>query len=178
MRVSVLAGLLNGAIVQYLGINAFIVTLGTLTAIRGVVQIYTDGRSLSVDTPEALQAMRLFESGPPAHRDSAYSHRCGAAIGGMLAPAASTARSTQSPGDVVWHDRRRSLLPCSRLGGWMSLAMPKPVVYMAVFTMIVWFVLSMTNVGRRVYAVGGNPEAARLSGINVKRYKMAGFILV
>src|SRR6478736_4677355 len=63
MLVSVLAGLLNGAIVQYLGINAFIVTLGTLTAIRGVVQIYTDGRSLSVDTPEALQAMRLFESG-------------------------------------------------------------------------------------------------------------------
>ena len=63
MIVSILAGLLNGAIVQYLGINAFIVTLGTLTAIRGLVQIYTDGRSLSVDTPEALQAMRLFESG-------------------------------------------------------------------------------------------------------------------
>jgi D-xylose transport system permease protein len=55
--------------------------------------------------------------------------------------------------------------------------MPKPVVYMVIFTLIVWFVLSMTNVGRRVYAVGGNPEAARLSGINVKRYKMAGFIL-
>ena len=51
MLVSVLAGLLNGAIVQYLGINAFIVTLGTLTAIRGVVQIYTDGRSLSVERP-------------------------------------------------------------------------------------------------------------------------------
>jgi D-xylose transport system permease protein len=61
--------------------------------------------------------------------------------------------------------------------GGLSLAMPKPVVYMVIFTLIVWFVLSMTNVGRRVYAVGGNPEAARLSGINVKRYKMAGFIL-
>ena len=40
-------GLLNGVIVQYVGINAFIVTLGTMTAVRGLVLIYTDGRSLS-----------------------------------------------------------------------------------------------------------------------------------
>ena len=63
MLVSVLAGLLNGSIVQYLGINAFIVTLGTLTAIRGVVLIYTDGRSLSVEDTDVIAAMRAFESG-------------------------------------------------------------------------------------------------------------------
>ena len=40
-------GLLNGVIVQFVGINAFIVTLGTMTAVRGLVLIYTDGRSLS-----------------------------------------------------------------------------------------------------------------------------------
>ncbi len=66
--------------------------------------------------------------------------------------------------------------------GWFSgarLVVAKPVVYMAVFTGIVWFVLTFTNTGRRLYAVGGNAEAARLSGINVGRYKieMAGFIL-
>ena len=42
-------GVLNGAIVQLLGINAFIVTLGTLTAIRGLVLIVTNGRSLLVE---------------------------------------------------------------------------------------------------------------------------------
>ena len=177
MLVSVLAGLLNGAIVQYLGINAFIVTLGTLTAIRGVVQIYTDGRSLSVETPEALQAMRMFESG-----------RLPIAIPLILIGAALLFAGIR----FVLRARRegRHVSPTS-LGmivggiccfalvyaGGMALAMPKPVVYMAVFTLIVWFILSMTNIGRRVYAVGGNPEAARLSGINVKRYKMAGFIL-
>ena len=31
-------------------------------------------------------------------------------------------------------------------------------------------------VGRRIYAVGGNPEAARLSGINVTRYKLLAFV--
>ncbi|MFP3615692.1 ABC transporter permease, partial [Paraburkholderia sp. SIMBA_050] len=54
--VAMLVGVLNGAIVQLLGINAFIVTLGTLTAIRGVVQIVTDGRSLSVSDSDALAA--------------------------------------------------------------------------------------------------------------------------
>lgn len=177
MLVSVLAGLLNGAIVQYLGINAFIVTLGTLTAIRGLVQIYTDGRSLSVETPEALQAMRLFESG-----------RLPIAIPLILIGAALLLAGCW----LLLRARRRARnIPVTNFGmiaggicclaivwtGGLSLSMPKPVVYMAVFTMIVWFILSMTNIGRRVYAVGGNPEAARLSGINVKRYKMAGFIL-
>lgn len=57
------AGLLNGVMVQLVGINAFIVTLGTLTAIRGLVLIVTGGRSLMVQTPTALAAMTNFESG-------------------------------------------------------------------------------------------------------------------
>ena len=177
MGVSVLAGLLNGAIVQYLGINAFIVTLGTLTAIRGVVQIYTDGRSLSVDTPEALMAMRQFESGPLPVAIPLLLIGAALLLAGiwLVLQARRGARnlSPASLGMVVGGVCCLSLV----WAGGLSLAMPKPVVYMAFFTMIVWFVLSLTNVGRRVYAVGGNPEAARLSGINVKRYKMAGFIL-
>jgi D-xylose transport system permease protein len=177
MAVSVLAGLLNGAIVQYLGINAFIVTLGTLTAIRGLVQIYTDGRSLSVDTPGALIAMRQFESGPLPVAIPLVLIGAALLLAGiwLVLQARRGARnpSPASLGMIVGGVCCLSLV----LAGGLSLAMPKPVVYMAIFTMIVWFVLSLTNVGRRVYAVGGNPEAARLSGINVKRYKMAGFIL-
>jgi D-xylose transport system permease protein len=48
---------------------------------------------------------------------------------------------------------------------------------MAAFTLIVWFVLSATTIGRRIYAVGGNAEAARLSGINVHAYKLGAFVL-
>ncbi|MFT4066763.1 ABC transporter permease [Paraburkholderia sp.] len=177
MLVAVLAGLLNGAIVQYLGINAFIVTLGTLTAIRGVVQIYTDGQSLSVQTPEALQAMRAFESG-----------RFPIAIPLILIGAALLLAGVWFLVQARRHGRHRSVTSFGMVAGgvcclalvWaggLSLSMPKPVVYMGVFTMIVWFILNLTTIGRRVYAVGGNPEAARLSGINVKRYKMAGFIL-
>src|SRR5260370_28880378 len=63
MLVAISAGLLNGGIVQLLGIKAFIVTLGTMTALRGVCLIGTDGRSLSCDSTPTLDAMRALESG-------------------------------------------------------------------------------------------------------------------
>src|SRR3546814_10392963 len=46
----------------FVGINAFIVTLGTLTAVRGLVLILTDGRSLMVEQPQVLAQMLAFES--------------------------------------------------------------------------------------------------------------------
>jgi D-xylose transport system permease protein len=180
MLVSVLAGVLNGAIVQLLGINAFIVTLGTLTAIRGVVLIVTDGRSLSVESADTIAAMRAFESGrvPLGH---AF------VVLGMVLIATSVliaARAKRSHGALgAKAPAALGMLvagACMLALGWCGgerLTVAKPVVYLAVFTAIVWFVLTFTTTGRRIYAVGGNAEAARLSGINVGRYKMAGFIL-
>jgi D-xylose transport system permease protein len=55
-------GILNGVIVEFVGINAFIVTLGTLTAVRGLVLVVTDGRSLMVEDPHVLAQMLAFES--------------------------------------------------------------------------------------------------------------------
>jgi len=57
-----------------------------------------------------------------------------------------------------------------------ELILPNLVIYMALFTAITWFVLRFTIVGRRLYASGGNSEAARLSGINVNRYKLIAFV--
>ena len=62
MGTAAAVGLLNGSIVQFLGINAFIVTLGTLTAVRGLVLIYTDGASLTIQSPEIVEVLRVFES--------------------------------------------------------------------------------------------------------------------
>jgi ribose transport system permease protein len=49
---------------------------------------------------------------------------------------------------------------------------PVPVIIMLVITVIATLFLSKTTLGRYVYAVGGNEEAARLAGINVGRVKM------
>jgi fructose transport system permease protein len=54
-------------------------------------------------------------------------------------------------------------------------------VLMLVLVLVAWFVLRQTAAGRHVYAVGNNAEAARLTGINVRRlllgvYTVAGLI--
>jgi D-xylose transport system permease protein len=52
-----------------------------------------------------------------------------------------------------------------------------PVWIMIGLSVVTSLVLRYTVVGRNIYAVGGNPEAARLSGINVDRYKMTAFVV-
>lgn len=50
------------------------------------------------------------------------------------------------------------------------LGVPRLVWIFAVVALIGWVILNRTTFGRRTVAVGGNPEAARLAGINVKRH--------
>jgi len=40
-----------------------------------------------------------------------------------------------------------------------------------------WYVLSSTRFGRRVYAAGGNPHAAKVSGINVTRIRLSVYVI-
>jgi len=47
-----------------------------------------------------------------------------------------------------------------------------PVIIFVVLTILVWFLLKYTKFGRRVYAVGGNENAAYLAGINVKNFRL------
>ncbi|ELY2746688.1 ABC transporter permease [Cronobacter sakazakii] len=54
---------------------------------------------------------------------------------------------------------------------------PVIVIVMLVVTVVAQLGLSLTTHGRRMYAIGGNPEAARLSGIRITRYKVAAYVI-
>lgn len=54
---------------------------------------------------------------------------------------------------------------------------PTIVIIMLVVTLIAQLALSFTTHGRRMYAIGGNPEAARLSGLRITRYKVAAYVI-
>lgn len=157
-------GLLNGAIVQFVGINAFIVTLGTLTAVRGLVLVLTDGRSLMVERADTLAQMLAFES-----TRFAVFWPVQLIAAGLLGLGIVRRSVPQIASAVV-------LAVLALLVG-PGFAVAAPVVYLAVFTATVWAVLRFTVIGRRIYAVGGNAEAARLSGINVHAYKLGAFVL-
>ena len=63
------------------------------------------------------------------------------------------------------------------LGAGYIGPVPNPVVFMVITVFAGWLVLSRTPFGYNVYAVGGNAEASRLSGINVDRIRMIAFIV-
>ncbi len=54
---------------------------------------------------------------------------------------------------------------------------PYPVVIFFVIAVLSWFFLSRTKWGRVMYAIGSNPEAARLAGARVGRYKAVAYMM-
>jgi methyl-galactoside transport system permease protein len=60
--------------------------------------------------------------------------------------------------------------------------MPVIIIFAAVVSVIVWIILNKTVFGKNVYAVGGNPEAAAVSGINITKtlvglFGLCGFLI-
>lgn len=56
------------------------------------------------------------------------------------------------------------------------LGIPTLVYYMVVISIIGYVILSKTVLGRQIYGIGGNEEAARLSGVPVARFKMLVYV--
>ncbi|WP_416483487.1 substrate-binding domain-containing protein [Streptomyces sp. CL12] len=65
----------------------------------------------------------------------------------------------------------------SHLGDTLGDWLPVPVLVMIVMGLLAAFVLGRTYIGRSMYAIGGNEEAARLSGLRVKKQKLAIYAL-
>ena len=61
--------------------------------------------------------------------------------------------------------------------GYLFNIIPLPVVYMVVLIIVFSFLLSKTKFGTYVYAIGGNREAARLSGVPIKKVEIIVFTL-
>lgn len=54
---------------------------------------------------------------------------------------------------------------------------PNALIIATVLFFVFWYILSKTTFGRNIYAVGGNKEAARLSGLPVERMKITAYIM-
>jgi ribose transport system permease protein len=122
LGVGAIAGWLNGVLITKGQLPPFIVTLGTMSLLRGVVLIYSQGAPVYGVPPlfKAVFAGRLF-------------------------------------------------------------GVPTPVLIAGVIALLAYLALQYTPFGQQVIAIGGNEEAARLSGINVHRrlievYMIAGLL--
>jgi ribose/xylose/arabinose/galactoside ABC-type transport system permease subunit len=63
------------------------------------------------------------------------------------------------------------------IGGGSFLGVPVPIIILVVVFVLSTIILNKTILGRYIYAVGGNEQAARASGININQVKMAVYCL-
>jgi len=116
--VGVLGGLLQGSVISWLKVPPFIVTLGGLTAFRGLALLFSSGQPISTFTDE----YKFWGQG-------------------MVGP------------------------------------VPVPVIIFLSFAALAFIILRYTRYGRHVYAVGGNPGAARLSGLKVNNVVLSVYVI-
>lgn len=70
----------------------------------------------------------------------------------------------------------RGGITLGELGGH-AVVLPSLTITAALVVVMVWVVLEQTTFGRRLYAIGGNMEAARLSGVRVRLLRLVAFSL-
>jgi D-xylose transport system permease protein len=178
--VGLLIGAVQGTLVAYVNIPAFIVTLGGLEAWRGVILKLTKGATIPIELP-------FFRSLGRDFIDPRIG--IGLAVAGIAA--------------IVWTNVRRNrarqrhgltvlgvgaiaariIIPSLVITAFIFLmnkggGVPIPVIFLLAVALGGAFLTANTTFGRYLYAIGGNPDAARLSGINLQRYILAAFCLM
>jgi D-xylose transport system permease protein len=171
-------GLWNGFWIAHYRIPPFIITLGMLTIGRGVALSLSSGSSIPVADPSFALLGSAYIAPVPALVLLAI-----AALAGVYAIARTWRQGTMAglplferdiPGIVAG---AASLLLAAYAFGTGD-GLPVPVAIFVVIAALAIFVLGHTRFGRRLYALGGNEEAARLSGINIYATKMIVYVTV
>jgi ribose transport system permease protein len=63
------------------------------------------------------------------------------------------------------------------IGGGDILSMPFPIIVFLLTVVVAWLILTQTRLGRYTYAIGGNEETVKLSGINADFYKTLVYVI-
>jgi ribose transport system permease protein len=63
------------------------------------------------------------------------------------------------------------------IGGGDLIAIPFPIIVFMITTVVAWIILTQMRLGRYTYAIGGNEETVKLSGINANLYKTIVYMI-
>lgn len=191
LTLSLLIALYQGWLTAYLGVPSFVVTLGGLMSFRGAAFLVADGKTQPVNDPAFL----MIGGGLEGSLGPTLSWALGVALCALLAWNTGSRRHKAHqhglPLRPLWFDVALVLALSSALlwfVGTMNAyvladraagqGIPIPVLIWGVVVMVMAFIVNRTRFGRYVYAIGGNPEAALLVGIPVKRVMLKLFLLL
>ena len=181
MVAALLAGALIGAWhglwIGWLGVPAFVVTLAGFKAFRGGALVMSNAQGLALDekfaflattvspaTTWVLVVATLVTGLALTWRDAARRTTFG------LEPVARNVVIARMAGQV--------LLAGLLLAVFGGRGLPMPVIVAGAVALWGVFVTKRTRFGRHLYAIGGNPEAARLSGVDVRATTVVVYVIV
>lgn len=174
-----LVGLVQGSIISYLRVPAFIVTLGGLLIFRGVLLGITKGISIA----PFVDSYKIYGQ---AYLPALWVWILAAASClVMIGLNSSRRRSRISYNFTVSSFPKfigKNVLSCVIILGVAAIlndyrGLPVPVLIMLILVVIFTFIAEKTTFGRSIYAMGGNFEAALYSGIKVKRNLVIVYML-
>ncbi|MDA4844560.1 sugar ABC transporter permease [Hoeflea poritis] len=202
-------GALHGYVIAYMGVPAFIVTLGGLLVWRGAAWWVTSGRTVAPMDSN----FRLLGGGPAGSVGEIASWIVGliacVAIVAMIVIARRQRKRFQFPLRPVWAETFLAALGCFLVLGAVFIAniyywpigivrrhiqagllegeateilighgVAIPVLVAICVGIVMTFLATRTRFGRYVFALGGNPEATDLAGINTRWVTMKIFIIM
>ncbi|MBD5771224.1 sugar ABC transporter permease [Marinomonas colpomeniae] len=170
-------GLFNGWWVAYQKVPSFIVTLAGMLAFRGILVGLTDGATVAPTSSSlAIVGQSYIPSGWGI---SIVALLCL----GLVARVYTRRQARQKHGvenQTAKFEYAKATIAVSVLMGLLFIlesyrGIPTPIMIMGGLILVATYVAKRTSFGRRVYAIGGNIEATRMSGVNVERTKMLVF---
>ena len=180
-----LVGAAQGWFVAYMRIPSFIVTLAGLLVFKGLALLVLKGQSVGPFPPE----FQLLSTGflPDPLRGENY--RLSSLLLGLLAAGALVFFRVRERAQAAKHGMEVEPLPFFLGKNLVFVALivllsvllsaykglPNVLLVMAVLVVCYDFLALRTTVGRRIYALGGNEKAARLSGIKTERLGFLAF---
>ncbi len=191
LAVAIAVSLYQGSLTAMLGVPSFVVTLGGLMSFRGAAFLVADGKTQPVN--DAF--FQRFGGG----YDGSIGVTASWVVAGLmcLGLLIATWRKRQAndrykvPNNPLWVDALVFLVPVIIVLSFAAAmnaykipnkdapqGIPIPVLIWAAVAFILSFLVHRTRFGRYVYAMGGNPEAAELVGIPVRRVTLMLFALM
>jgi len=174
------AGMLNGFIVTRLRVPSFIVGLGGMLAFRGVLQGITHGATIA---PVPADMVYLAQGYVNPTLSSWLAVIIFVALAVMTIARRRRRAALSIPQSAAWRDAVKVVAIGAVMAGFLVMlnrynGVPLPVMILLGLLAIFTYIGTQTVFGRHIYAVGGNMEASRLSGIDVSGVKMVVFALM
>ncbi len=171
LLLSVAIYIVQGTLIAYLDLAPFIVTLGGMLIFKGMILIVTRGSTIAPLQESLLYFGQAYISKP-------LSLALGIAFSAILLASGLQKRAARRRSGTLHEGIRGMLIKWGLLTAAIMAAvlvmndyrgMPVPVLIMFILVGILTLIAERTTFGRSIYAIGGNLDAARYSGINVKK---------